>query len=883
MKNQAIDIFNKDLAQPFPKDGYDLVLDSIKDIAELERNDSAQKKSEKSSVMFAPFCLLRIAALPYEMLGALRTQKTLALVEKILLQRKQLNDLKTIVEDILHSLVPRLAEDEVSLRRLTIKLKRDVHNGRLTGYRDNELDQISERLLDGEKLSFTQWRRLKDELEESELTIDGVFFDEQQNVLRPNLRAALSNPLFQHALAYGSAGVARSALTEKKLPTKFNPDSLERSLLGYLIRAAAKTSPFSSFMYQTAVSFIPTQRENAPKVGKPVVSSRTRLNRGIPKRLHRAYCQEVAAEVNLPLQVNASLSEFGEAGRLQAICNRDIVLLGRPWCEQRYAQFRLDEKLADLLIRGPQLTRWNDFLEQLITTGITRDKAQAVMLKLYQRGILLPPDFTDAYDAQPEQSLLEFLQTWASKNPQVQFNDKLNEMRDLVASLSEFKTHHTIADTQAMLDSLEKIRALETESMHAVQQKKYDEFQNMVLEDCWVSGVQGEFGDTLAQSLADLADFLSTQVAISTEYGRMLDAFIQGFGEGGTCNQVTEFLLTVGNKLIDVPEFGAKVVYTPPKPARSGIPIGVTAQIQLARDEATGTKLVVVNRVFNGLGWLSSRFGFGATKEQELLRNSLSDWLCTASATKEPVDLILNGDSNDLQAHPRLTRRVLAWPGEPLLLDEKEIIRADQLVLRHNTETNLLELFDNAGTAIDLNYLGSTFPSPAWGVPYALSILTQPFQLMRPDTGPPTEQNEAAKDIIFNARITHGNTILRRATWWVKSSYLKNIWFQKNGAQRLLAVSESLQKLELPEIFFAQKSFMHDAGMIGADALDADRKPLWVDAKNSFCLSLLERITEKCTWVSFTEALPGKQDNWFTVDGKSHVTELQVEMQVHAK
>ena len=180
MKNQAIDIFNKNFAQPFTTDGYSLLLDDVKDFVEAEATASTHKNPDENAVLFSPFCLLRIAALPYEMLGSLRTPKTLSLVDSILSQRKQLNDLKITIEDILHSLVPRLAEEETSLRRLTIKLKRDVHNGRVRGYCDADLDQISARLFQNDKSIFAKWHQLRNELEENELAIDSIFFEEQQ-------------------------------------------------------------------------------------------------------------------------------------------------------------------------------------------------------------------------------------------------------------------------------------------------------------------------------------------------------------------------------------------------------------------------------------------------------------------------------------------------------------------------------------------------------------------------------------------------------------------------------------------------------------------------------------------------------------------------------
>ena len=97
--------------------------------------------------------------------------------------------------------------------------------------------------------------------------------------------------------------------------------------------------------------------------------------------------------------------------------------------------------------------------------------------------------------------------------------------------------------------------------------------------------------------------------------------------------------------------------------------IAVTVLVQFTAtseaDLADGRASVVLNGVYPGCGSLSARHAFGDSAYHRRLRRVLREWLVSIHAPAEPIDIVLSGDCNSLQAHPRLTRRVLAWPIEP--------------------------------------------------------------------------------------------------------------------------------------------------------------------------------------------------------------------------
>jgi hypothetical protein len=361
------------------------------------------------------------------------------------------------------------------------------------------------------------------------------------------------------------------------------------------------------------------------------------------------------------------------------------------------------------------------------------------------------------------------------------------------------------------------------------------------------------------------------------------DAFVQMYGADGTCRDLVGFLTKVGDKLVTVPELGVSATsWRPerePTAATGGATIGVTAYVQVvapdAEAAAAGDALLVVNRVFEGVGWLTARYAAGTHPDHRRLRTSMRVWLAESVAPREPIDLMICGECNDLQAHPRLTSRVFAWPGEPLLRERTGVLRPEAVALHHNAASGVLELTDANSRPVSLVYLGSVLPSPAWGITYALTVLAQPHYILRPDFSPPMPPSS---DVAFDPRRSEGRLVVARARWSIRTSRLRTLWFRHTGAQRLLAVAEECRAHGIPECFFARAhKQIEPAQMDGA--LDA-RKPLWIDTRNPFCLELLERIARDVEWVVITEALPDIDHSWVVVRGERHVSEFQVEMMV---
>lgn len=824
----------------------------------------------------ADFALLRISGLPFAAIDALRLPRTEALLDRIADAEARMEQARQPAADALYRLVPQLEQDD-KLRRVVVNLRRHIHNGRTNRPRAADLAAIEELLTDPDEAALlAAWLEAQAHLAEAAGALDDAVGDETQTVLRPALRAPLAIAHFRRAVALANPRTLREATREKRLPRTAWPDKLERSLLGYLARAATKTSPFSSFM---ANALVPASAEGAadhpPHARGARYESLSVLNRGVVTALDEAAFALVARAGGLTLSVNPTLQQTAK-GKHVGLCGRQITLGGRAWYEQRWAQFRLGPDLGRVLQPGLALD-WPGWVGRLEAIGIAAPEAEKLLGQLMARGVLLAEPLTDGYDPVPSARLSR---RWRDSHSPV-LQDAAADL-DLLQSLAD-----GFADTPAdqRVATLDRIAKLQGELSARVAPAAGEALQNLVLEDCWLDGVSGRLGGEMLAPLRDLQDFLSGQIAVSPLYARLVQAFVDVYGEGGECREVVSFLLAVVGHLIDLPEFGARLDAAPSIPAPPGVTAPVTAHLQIARNGAEDVHFVV-NRVFDGGGWLASRFTLGDHPQQGQVRRGLSDWMARISGPDLPVDLPISGHCSDLQAHARLTPMVLGWPGEPLRQRGDIVLPADRLRLRHDPETGFLRLSDDAGRGISLHYLGNTFPTPSWGVRYALSVLTRPFTVARPNIAPPVPQDGTSPEdpaFLHRPALRHGRVVLRREAWWVRSDHLARHWFAGSPAEQLRAARRDCDRHGIPPCLFAQIHVPPQRNsLVTQDMLDAYRKPIWLDTRNPFWLAMLERIARKSDWIVLTRPDPDPSEAWMQADGQPHATELHLELLIAA-
>jgi hypothetical protein len=824
----------------------------------------------------SPYAILRVAALPYASATSLAPPETTRLIETILDARAAMEQARMTVEEALHAVVPRC---EGRLRRDVLALKRDVHNQRATHVAAALADSVRARLEPAAAAALAAWCAAAALAATAFARAEAVFTDEVLTHLRPRVWAATAERSFGSAIALASPDLQLALdQTVGKRAATVASTKIEKSLLGYLVRAAVKTSPFGTFMHAASIETRGDDDAPAPCLARATTVIRARVSRGVLARIYAAATRH-ARDGALALRPNSTLRSAD--GRLEASAGTDVVRLGRAWREVRVGRFRFHPRVAAILLSLPPEATWIELIPRFVEAGLDLAQAEALLQRLLERDLVWSPPATDVFDEAPEASLAALVARVGAPATQ--------RALPAVTALVDDARGFADATPRDRAARSERIRRGEREILGLLGAGPSDHLTNVVVEDSWMVGARGAIGKTTVARIARISRFLESQMAFAPEYLKLRRAFVATHGAAGRCHDVLGFLMKEGERLYEWPEVGAQPRVEPAVRARPGMRMGITAQVQLdaadAAALAAGDATVVVNHVHVRVGWLAARFALGDHPDQVQLRERMRRWLIEAHAPREPVDLVLNGHVNDLQAHPRLTARFVAWPGEPILPGREGQLRLEDLVLAHEPASDLLELTDGAGRPVALVYLGSVAPSPTWGAPYALAVLSQPLILMRPPLAPSALAGARPEaDVVFTPERTEHGCVVTRATWWMRSQRLAQVWFASTGVRRLLDVAADCREHGIPPVFFARRRLGVSANQLVPDghATDAARKPLWIDVRNPFCLELLEKIAAGSEWVGFAEMRPGPRGLWATVAGQPHVSELQIEMMIQA-
>lgn len=824
---------------------------------------------QRVSTELPRFALLRVAGLPAREIIDLNPPETgneIKVAKGCLLQAEAL---RSDAEARLYDLIPTI--DDRGARGAAIRVKRDIHNQRLSKESDQQAVLAAASGDAHAVLSawFNAVRAGLEHLARAEQSLER----EITTHVRPQTWALLGDEHFRAAIALASPDLAAAIRRECTSPPKDSPapSKLERTAIRYLCRAALKTSPFSTFTQIVPIELDPAQPKTALDFSGASLTTRVRINRGLIARLYHALLPSIA-ERDDEFAVNGTLRRL-EPRRIEALSIDDEVIGGRPWRRSFSSTFQLHPEIADCLCTATDSIRYRDLLAILGDLSASPPQAKAILAHLLAKGLLLPTSFTDAYDIDPLANLDALL---ANRD-----SPEAGYLRGVIGQLAELERSCAAPNAERRLAATANIRELEHSVLaRAGVAQKASAVADPVLEDAWLFGVTGAIGGDIAELLGSLRTWLGTQVVLKPEYVRMRAAFVEWFGRGGACTDVAGFAAKVAGLLHQNWEFGSLPKRDPSVPARDGTRHGVTVHFQIANETTEGHEqlLAVINRAYDGIGWTASRFAAGSHAGHLDLRDRLSEWIRAATAPREPIGMVFSGFCNELQVHPELTQRVLAWPAEPLMRNRKDTLDVRRLKIVHNPSSDMLEVLDDCEQPISLTYLGAALPQPIWGITYSMTVLAQPTMIARLDPAARLREAVGADGIDFQPRYTVGRLVLTRASWRVHARRLSEVWFRRSGAKRLLDVAMDCERHNIPEAFFVCVELDPSGTMLPTFIADPNMKPLWIDTRNPFSLDLLERLCKKTKTLVITEPLPRPDDAWVEHRGQRHAAELHVEM-----
>lgn len=252
-----------------------------------------------------PRFMLRVAGLPVESVQALRCPESRRWADELLLSTERLRAQGEALGDLVHGLVGG-SEDE-ALRRLLLKLRRDVFNNRLPRPDAAERSLALVHGLDPEAgAALSGWLAGRRRLDEHRAA-GAALLAEETGRAREALRRAAGEERLRKGLLLASPTLDAQLDAYTRNGGGPNPDrkqrKIERSLLSYVYRTACKTSPFSTF---TGVALGTLAEPDADGGGlgvrvDDVWSGRIRLNVAAVGRLAEAVIADPVRRADLPV------------------------------------------------------------------------------------------------------------------------------------------------------------------------------------------------------------------------------------------------------------------------------------------------------------------------------------------------------------------------------------------------------------------------------------------------------------------------------------------------------------------------------------------------------------------------------------------------------
>ena len=818
-----------------------------------------QATSDSVTTTVAPFALLRVAALPYEELFALTPAHISNLIQYVFNATNELESLRPQIENALHHLIQN-AEKRARSELLT--LRRDVHNGRRPSIQGIDSDQaFEERYRSPRPRSLATWLEVQQHITESLESIDRTLTEKVSTDCVTGLASILKNEAFRQPLAIASPSLFRRLVAQEQTVHSGKPDRrLRRSLFSYAIRAAAKTSPFSTFLHHAILDKCMGESQFT-SFSVADLESQSYLSRGAVLALRNAALGCCGRKVHASFVLNPSI-EWLPDDRAVAFVSTNIVFARRQWRSERRAQFRFHPRVASQLRSLPELVSWRELLNKLTDTGLTSESADALATRLWEGGIIILAPHSDASDCYPELPFLDALGKCVTP--------------EAVTILANVKRMSSIASEMAIASSANRILLIDsfadlyTKTWKCATADPQPPSINAIHDQSYFTQPFGWLSKPVHELVEEAGATLRSYTAVKRPYSFLRNYFIDTFGAGGVAEDIPAFLATVANEFM-----GARRQDIPETSSRSNdLKLPVSTLLQFAAESTddlnSGNALVVINKVYSGCGWLSARHARGNSPAQKALHSRLHEWLRQIYHPREPVAIPVCGECDDLQAHPGLTEQVLIWPTEPMRTGRQ--ILAKDVLLSHNEVTDLLELSIRGAPPIAPVYLGGIIPTPSLGARYWLTLLACPYEVRLSSRWiPPVDLNRHYVE--HRPRRTEGRTVLARAEWYLSTENLRQRWYRRSGSHQLLDVAEFSNELKMPRIVFAR--------LMSRSARVTDpiaHKPLWIDTWNPLCLEILQRMLRGGDWIVLTEALPDANTLWTTLDGRRHVAELLIEM-----
>ncbi|SJZ65368.1 Lantibiotic dehydratase, C terminus [Chitinophaga eiseniae] len=646
-----------------------------------------------------PYALVRYAAMPFPALKALEITETDACLAAADIAAQDFRQQQERLCELLFQAIQSAADDDT--RQLLLRWKRAVYNGRkppeeTVEYLSGPMLRYRESLMQQQK-DREAWQ---------------VFYNRQLQQHRRQLQAwsgeealrkgiLLSSPVLYGQLDH-FAEADPAAFKARELKNEY-------SLLRYITRMAAKTSPFSTFTY-TGVSTMQTATDTAP-----AIISNVRLNNSLFTYLRSLLVHHPVLNELMTVTLNDTVTmdethlhflvNYFNVEAFQRLPARSVAL----WLYQRLTAPGTLAALIDTLAGE--------------MPGVPREQIKAFLLKLSASGLLELGIGCSGIDPEWDRALTDFLsgstQHMAAKALRelllvLQVNRGFYAVADVATRARLLETCaaalnavlHQLKTEAALPDSVTTSAADAAFEVHHFAPRSFQP-ADIFYEDTSTSTV-----DTLpeeVQALTEKAERFCALLAgsdlLQEERDRMRDFFLRQY-DVAQRPAVTDFYHayylhvkkqqhdTGGITVMDIPETIQLVV----KPdvvdvfgqaTMPAAPLSRGMFVQLFYPETTAPLMGVVNAFLPGMGKVAGRF-------LHLFDPAVTDTFRSWNTALQPGHLMIelnDGSVFNANIHPPLLAHEITIPGGSNNYPPEKRISLKDIVVQYDPVSRRLELW----------------------------------------------------------------------------------------------------------------------------------------------------------------------------------------------
>ncbi|MDA2812305.1 lantibiotic dehydratase [Nocardiopsis sp. RSe5-2] len=867
---------------------------------------------------------VRIAGLPLSALSDLRCPESIALLDACRADRERLTERGALLSDELYPVIGGLADP--AARPGLVGLRRAVFQTRVPGAREWN-DGIAALLPDGLRDRVADWvTRLR--AHHTRLADARGVFEAETRAARNRLREVTADPLFLHALSLSSpplyAVLRKWQADPGRRPRRKSIDRLVK----YVARAAAKTSPNSTFTISGLGRWTDRPATRLPDPGEARVLLET--DRLVFERVRDALAHDPRLAGELVVRVNPSATErdgtvrflapsrdepivslpasatvaavlraVGEHGPLTVseLCAHLGRSGGNPDAVRRY----VDKLLAGGLLEAQlpvadqaerPFAELADWLERAAPDGFEACRKSASTLDL-ELSRTVPPADLDAgtararavretaaalTDAEPDRITLHENAVHTGVPAECALPEWRSALDDLDVVRRWLAVHDPVAPLRLVLGSFLAARFGPGCRLPVV------DLQRAIHEE--IDG-GGPYADEL-RSAMELAFTTNPLLRRSSGLDRVRELYrLQDeaaralLTEGGSDGEMDGELYTDPARIAAMTDGWPAWI----RPPRSLVCFVQQVPGRPADASAHPSAHLVLNAAATG-------FGRG--------RNRLHRQLETAGARPEPLGVTTAGDGaltaelagafgSGLNRKRPTADRELDYPGVVTAAPEHARIALHDLVVTLDAERELPRLeSESLGRPVTPLHLGTMADSL---LPPAARLLTHVFggsYLKHPavtllsdlaETGVPDR-------LVHQPRLRMGHVVLRRASWLVPAGLAPVRGPGERPADHLYRLLDWLHEHGMPRTCFVRAlgAALFDQELAAESlpywAFRKSRKPLYVDAGNPFLVELFDQLAADpdTAVLLIEEALPEPGDAPTAHDGEQRVAEFVVEI-----